>query len=144
MKQIGHDVYVRLGRRLKEKREEKGYSLRRAAALAGCSNPTIMRMEGAKNKPEEENLIKYCEALGLDVDKMIFEAEMEALFETAGNDLIEKYRRFEPTESEEDLLIKLRELQPEDREQVYALVDSLHKEIDEDRNGEIRREKETQ
>lgn len=144
MKQIGHDVYVRLGRRLKEEREEKGYSLRHAAALVGCSNPTIMRMEGAKNKPEEDNLIKYCEVLGLDVDKMIFEAEMEALFETAGNDLIEKYRRFEPSESEEDLLIKLRELQPEDREQVYTLVDSLHKEIDEDRNGEIRREKEKQ
>jgi len=144
MKQIGHDVYVRLGRRLKEKREEKGWSLRRAAALVGCSNPTIMRIEGAKNKPEEENLIKYCEVLGLDADKMIFESEMDVLFETAGNDLIEKYRRFVPSESEEDLLIKLRELQPEDREQVYALVDSLHKEIDEDSNGEIRREKEKQ
>lgn len=144
MKKIGHGVYVRLGRRLKEKRDEKGYSLRQAAALVGCSNPTILRIENAEHKTDDEKLRKYCEVLGLDVDKMIHEAEMDALFETAGNDIIEKYRSFVPSGSEKDLLIKIRELPLKDRQKVYALVDSLHKEIDEDSNGEIRREKEKQ
>ena len=142
MKQIAQDVYVNLGKRLKKRRKEKGYSLRRAAELVGCSNPTIMRVEKATHRIENETLIKYCEVLDLDVDKLISDAELDAIFDVNIVDLLGDIRDSLPTEKEEQLIFDLRELPPEDQQKVYDLVEDLHREIDEDRNGEIRREKE--
>lgn len=142
MKQIAQDVYVNLGKRLKKRRKEKGYSLRRAAELVGCSNPTIMRVEKATHRIENETLVKYCEVLDLDVDKLISDAELDAIFDVNIADFLGDIRDSMPTEKEEQLIFDLRELPPEDQQKVYDLVEDLHREIDEDRNGEIRREKE--
>lgn len=142
MEKLGKDVYIQLGKALEKHRKEKGYSLREAAELVGCSNPTIMRAEKAQVVMSEKTLQKYCDVLGVDMQKLLFDARMDAIFRNAGSDLINELASLAPNDKEEELIMKIRELPEADQEKVYLFVEDLYTDIAEETNEEIRREKE--
>lgn len=61
-----------IGNKIKEIREEKGISQYRLAQLTGINRSTIKRYEeNSIKKISLDNLIKICNALGVDVKEII-------------------------------------------------------------------------
>jgi transcriptional regulator with XRE-family HTH domain len=61
-----------IGKKIKEIREEKGISQYRLAQLTGINRSTIKRYEeGSIKKISLDNLMKICNALGVDIKEMI-------------------------------------------------------------------------
>jgi transcriptional regulator with XRE-family HTH domain len=61
-----------IGNKIKEIREEKGISQYRLAQLTGINRSTIKRYEeNSIKKISLDNLIKICNALGVDIKEMI-------------------------------------------------------------------------
>ena len=61
-----------MGEKIKELRESKGISQYRLAELTGINRSTINRYEnGSIQKISFDNLLKICEALEIDIKKII-------------------------------------------------------------------------
>lgn len=121
--------YVELGKLLYKYRKQKGYSLRRAAELAGCSNPTIMRAEKGTGAMTQSIFLKYCDVLGVDANKLLSEASMNAIFADADafiEQMRKEYDLFVPNEEEVDLILKIRELPKNEQDKIYSLVEQIY------------------
>lgn len=68
MKQIN---YVLLGNRLKEKREESGFTQEQLGEATGLSSVHISLMENAKRKPSLQSLVQICSALNITMDELL-------------------------------------------------------------------------
>jgi XRE family transcriptional regulator of biofilm formation len=66
-----------IGIKIREKREEKGMSLRQLAQLIDTNHAYLSRIENGKVTPSIESLIKIANALGCDVSDF-FEKKIEA------------------------------------------------------------------
>lgn len=61
-----------MGEKIKKLRESKGISQYRLAELTGINRSTINRYEnGSIQKISFDNLLKICEALGVDIKEII-------------------------------------------------------------------------
>ena len=61
-----------MGEKIKELRENKGISQYKLAELTGINRSTINRYEnGSIQKISFDNLLKICEALGVDIKEII-------------------------------------------------------------------------
>lgn len=67
-----------LGSRLRDLREERGYSQKKLYILTGISQSTICYYEKGEMPVTVTNLKKICEALGADLGITIFCADKEA------------------------------------------------------------------
>ena len=61
-----------IGEKIREVRENKGMSQYRLAEITGINRSTINRYEnGSIQKISFDNLLKICEALGIDIKEII-------------------------------------------------------------------------
>jgi DNA-binding XRE family transcriptional regulator len=67
------DVAVRIGRRLRELREEKGLTAYEIARRSGIHRPNISRMESGKHVPTVDTLDRLARALGVPVAALLAE-----------------------------------------------------------------------
>lgn len=63
---IDKSLYVRMGELLRNKREERGYSLEQVAEAVGLTKKTIQRYETAESRITTDNLKKICDFMGID------------------------------------------------------------------------------
>lgn len=68
MKQID---YVLLGNRLKEKREEQGFTQEQLGEASELSSVHISLVENAKRKPSLQSLLQICNALQITMDELL-------------------------------------------------------------------------
>lgn len=67
MNKIDKDLYMRLGRVLKEAREKKGLSLAQAGEKVGRHKASIMRYEQGASRIDMETLSELCQLYGLTI-----------------------------------------------------------------------------
>ncbi|MGH9194774.1 MAG: helix-turn-helix domain-containing protein [Acidimicrobiia bacterium] len=72
------DVAVRIGRRLRELREEKGLTAYEIARRSGIHRPNISRMESGKHVPTVETLDRLARALGVPIATLVPEVWRQA------------------------------------------------------------------
>ena len=63
--------YVLLGNRLKEKREEQGFTQEQLGEAADLSSVHISLVENAKRKPSLQSLLQICGALHITMDELL-------------------------------------------------------------------------
>lgn len=67
---IDKSLYVRMGELLRNKREERGYSLEQVAEAVGLTKKTIQRYETAESRITTDNLKKICDFMGIDTKEV--------------------------------------------------------------------------
>ena len=64
--------YPLIGIRIKDTRNQQGISAEELAELADLSSVYISYIENAKRKPSLESLVKFCNALGITLDELLY------------------------------------------------------------------------
>ena len=83
MTKFDKNLYIEIGKQLKEARQRKGLSLQDiSVALGGSkSKQTIMRYERGTTRIEAETMKEICHLLGLDPNTVVQNAKKEVLLE---------------------------------------------------------------
>ena len=105
--------------RLKELREETGYSYRDLAALCGVSKSSILMYEQGKRNPKREVLEAFADIFNVDMDYLIGRSDIRSVYENQINSA-KKNSPVEPklTEGEKMLLELFRQI-PEEQQKVF-------------------------
>lgn len=115
------------GAYLKELREQKGFSQRQLAYLAGVSNTEISKLEsGGRKNPSPRLLEKLAPHLGVSHEKLMEKAghiKMPSLFDTKLRENGEKY--LGPEEADLELISHYHKLSPESQRTIWNLILSL-------------------
>lgn len=65
------DIAAGLGQRIREEREERGWSLELLAGLASIGKSTLGQIEIGQNAPQIDTLMRIAAALGVAVDQLL-------------------------------------------------------------------------
>ena len=75
-----HNIYIKLGQRIKELRESTGVSQQKLSELLKVSRPTITQIEKGERKISADELIKLSEIFNLSVESLlVFEKQPEVV-----------------------------------------------------------------
>lgn len=106
-----------LAKRLKELREEKGYSFRVLSALCGVSKSAIVLYEQGKRNPKREVVEAFADIFNVDVDYLMGKSDIRSVYADQIHNTQKQTSPTEPklTEGEEMLLELFRRI-PEDKQ----------------------------
>lgn len=111
-----------IGKRLRELREQHGYSYRELAALSNISKSAIVMYEQNKRNPKREVLEAFADIFNVDIDYLIGRSDIKSVYGKEIEKLREKAQTppTEPklTEGEEMLLQLFRQI-PEEQQRVF-------------------------
>ncbi len=102
-----------IGGRVRQLREERGWTQSELAARAGLTASAVSQIESAKRSPNAETLQKLADGLEVSVDALMGRKSDEMLL--AGD------------QDARVLLRGLQDLSPDDRRAVRAMVDALRR-----------------
>ena len=71
MEDVMHNIYIKIGKRIKELRESIGVSQQKLAELLKVSRPTITQIEKGERKISADELIKLSEIFNLSVESLL-------------------------------------------------------------------------
>lgn len=62
---------IELGKMIRRKREERGYSQRQLCRIANCSNTTLCHIENGNSNPQYDVILKIASALNVPIEELI-------------------------------------------------------------------------